>query len=130
MAKTVLVVDDDPDVIKYVSTILEKIGCQIISAKNGEEAMNKIGHTRPDLVVLDVLMPKRSGIKMYRELKTSDSLKSIPVIILSGISEKTFLRSQEALSEFAGESVPEPSVYIEKPLKPKQFTQIVQDLLK
>ena len=129
MGKTILIVDDDPDVIIYVSTVLEKTGHQIVTAKNGEEAINKINQYRPDLLLLDVLMPKQSGIKMYRELKTNESLKNIPVVILSGISKRTFLRSQEALAEFGGQPVPEPRAYLEKPAEPEQLTQIVQEIL-
>lgn len=129
MAKTILIVDDDPDVIIYVSTVLEKSDHSVVTAKNGEEALGKVEKVKPDLIILDVLMPKQSGIKMYRELKTNEALKGIPVIILSGISKRTFLRSQEALAEFGGDAVPEPNAYIEKPAEPDQLTQIVNEIL-
>ena len=75
-------------------------------------------------------MPKQSGIKMYRELKTNDSLKNIPVIILSGISKRVFLRSQEALTEFGGENVPEPEAYIEKPVEPEELAEMINKFVK
>ncbi|MFA9409416.1 MAG: response regulator, partial [Candidatus Dadabacteria bacterium] len=65
----------------------------------------------------------------YRELKTDDSLKNIPVIILSGITRRTFLRSQEALTEFGGQNVPEPEAYIEKPVSPEELAEIIQKVI-
>jgi len=129
MQKNILVADDDRDVVTFVSTVLEKSGYKVISAKNGEEALEKIKANRPDLVILDILMPKQSGIRLYRELKTDQSLKDIPVVILSGISKRTFLRSQEVLTEFGGEPVPEPEVYIEKPVEADDLAQTVSEVL-
>ena len=129
MQKNILIADDDIDVVTFVSTVLEKSGYKVISAKDGEEALEKIKANRPDLVILDILMPKQSGIKLYRELKTDQSLKDIPVVILSGISKRTFLRSQEALTEFGGEPVPEPEVYIEKPVEAEDLAQTVSEVL-
>ena len=128
MGKRVLIVDDDPDIITFIVTVLEENSYTPIIAKNGEEGLSKVRVENPDLVILDVLMPKQSGIKMYRELKTDESLKNIPVIILSGISKRVFLRSQEALTEFGGNNVPEPDAYIEKPVEPEDLAEIVKQL--
>ena len=100
MSKKVLIVDDDPDVRLFNTTVVEESGYTPIEAANGEEGLKIIKKDRPDLVVLDVLMPKQSGIRLYRELKTDKSLVDIPVIILSGVAKRTFLRSQKALTEF------------------------------
>jgi two-component system phosphate regulon response regulator PhoB len=129
MGKRVLIVDDDSDIITFVVTVLEEHGYTPIIAKNGEEGLTKVRQDNPDLVLLDVLMPKQSGIKMYRELKTDESMKGIPVVILSGIAKRTFLRSQEALTEFGGKNVPEPEAYIEKPVEPEELAEIVKEFV-
>ncbi len=129
MGKRVLIVDDDSDIITFVVTVLEEHGYTPLIAKNGEEGLAKVRQDNPDLVLLDVLMPKQSGIKMYRELKTDESMKSIPVVILSGIAKRTFLRSQEALTEFGGQNVPEPEAYIEKPVEPEELAEIVKEFV-
>jgi len=129
MGNKVLVVDDDPDIITFVVTVLEENSYTPLVAKNGEEGMLKIAEERPDLIILDVLMPKQSGIKMYRELKGDESLKNIPVIILSGIAKRTFLRSQEALTEFGSQPVPEPDAYIEKPVEPEELVEAIKKLI-
>ena len=116
MAKKVLTVDDDPDVRLFTTTVLEEHGYVPIEAGNGEEGLQMIKSENPDLVVLDVLMPRQSGIRLYRELKTSKALADVKIIILSGIAKKTFLRSQQALTEFGENPVPEPDFYLEKPV--------------
>jgi two-component system phosphate regulon response regulator PhoB len=129
MAKTILSVDDDPDIVTSVETIIEETGHNAITATNGEEGLAKVRDERPDLVIMDVLMPKQSGIKMYRELKTDEALKHIPVIIHSGIAKRTFLRSQEALTEFGDDPVPEPAAYLEKPVEPEELAAMITKLI-
>lgn len=129
MSKKVLVVDDDPDVVTINVSVVEECGCTPVVANNGEEGLKKVKAEKPDLVILDVLMPRQSGIRLYRALKTDDALKDIPVILLSGIAKKTFLRSQKALTEFGGEEVPEPQVYLEKPVEPEELAHQIEVLL-
>ncbi len=129
MAKKVLNVEDDADIRTFVSTIVEETGHIPILAKDGEEGMQKVRGERPDLIILDILMPKESGIKMYHELKSDPSLKNIPVVMLSGVSKRTFLRSQTALTEFGDETVPEPEAYLEKPVEPEDLSEILNKIL-
>ncbi len=129
MGKKILVVDDDPDVRMFNSTVVEESGHTPIEAANGEEGLKILKKEKPDLVILDVLMPKQSGIRLYRELKTSKAHKNIPVVMLSGIAKRTFLRSQKALTEFGGEEVPEPEVYLEKPVEAEELAETIQRLL-
>jgi twitching motility two-component system response regulator PilH len=129
MGKRVIVVDDDPDVILFNTTVVEESGYTPLVAKNGEEALKIIKKERPDLILLDILMPRQSGIRLYRELKTDESLKHIPVVVLSGIAQKTFLRSQKALTEFGDAKVPEPEVYLEKPVEPEELAKTIKEIL-
>jgi len=116
MGKRVLVVDDDPDVRGFNTTVLEENGYSPEEAVNGEEALRAIRAAPPDLVMLDVLMPRQSGIRLYRTLKTDPALKTVKIILLSGIARASFLKSQQALTEFGGQPVPEPEYYLEKPV--------------
>jgi len=127
--KKVLIVDDDVDVTKFVSRLVERTGYKAIVAKNGVEGMGKVREDKPDLIILDILMPKESGIRMYRELKTDEPSKDIPVIVLSAIAPKSFFRSQKVLDEFSGQSVPEPEAYIEKPEEPEELIELMKRLL-
>lgn len=129
MGKKVLVVDDDPDVRLFSITVLEENGYIPIEATNGEEGMQLIQKENPDLVILDVLMPRESGIRLYRQMKTDKKLDKIPIIILSGITRRSFLRSQKALTEFGGEEVPEPQTYLEKPVEPEELAAAIKAAL-
>jgi two-component system phosphate regulon response regulator PhoB len=127
--KKVLVVDDDADVTKLVTKLVERAGYEAIAAKNGLEGMGKVREDRPDLIILDVVMPKQSGIRMYRELKTDELFKDIPVIVLSAIAPQSFFRSQQVLDEFRDQSVPQPEAYIEKPEEPEELVELMKKLL-
>ena len=129
MKKVIIVVDDENEVREYVSTVLEESGYLPMGASNDREAMDMIIQNRPDLVILDVVMPKQGGIKMYRKLKTSESYKEIPVIIDSGIAKRTFHRTQRGRTDFDGQTVPEPEAYVEKPPKPQYLARVVKEVL-
>ena len=129
MSKTVLIVDDDPDVRMFNATVVEENGFTPIEAANGEDGLRMVKKSAPDLVLLDVLMPKQSGIRLYRELKTDKAFTAIPVIMLSGVAKRTFLRSQKALTEFGDKPVPEPESYLEKPVNPEELAREIKKYL-
>ena len=130
MAKKVLIVDDEPDMRTYISTLLETNGYKPILAVDGVEGLESARREKPALIILDVLMPKDSGINMYRELKNDPELNDIPVIMLSAISRKTFFHSQKVLDEYKGEKIPEPAAYIEKPAEPEELLEEIRNCLK
>ena len=121
--KTVLVVDDDPDAREFLLTVLEDNGFAVTTANDGTEAIAAIDQAPPDLVALDITMPEKSGVAVYRKLKEDDQLKGIPVIIVTGISDdfKRFISSRR--------QVPPPEGYITKPVDHEQFLKMVIDLL-
>ncbi len=129
MGKKILIVDDDPDVRLFSQAVLEENGYNPIMAKNGEEGEEIIRKNPPDLILLDVLMPKESGIRLYRNMKTSKKFKNIPIVILSGIAEKSFLRSQKVLTEFGGDPVPDPEAYLEKPVDGEVLANTIKTVL-
>ena len=129
MGKKVLVVDDDPDVRLFSITVLEEHGYTPLEAADGEQGLAIVKKEKPDLVILDVLMPKESGVRLFRQIKTDPKLTQTPVIILSGITQKSFLRSQKALTEFGGAEVPAPEAYLEKPVEPDELATAIGKIL-
>jgi CheY-like chemotaxis protein len=129
MAQRILVVDDEMDIRTFISTLLESNGYKLRLAENGEQGMQKLKEDPPDLVTLDVMMPKESGIKMYRDIKTNPEYENIPVLIISGLAKKTFLHSQKVLDKFKNQQVPAPDGYIEKPPEPEELMAEVKRLL-
>jgi CheY-like chemotaxis protein len=121
-AKHVLVVDDDPDAREYLITVLEDNGFTATTANDGTEAIAALEASVPDLVSLDISMPEKSGVAVYRKLKEDERFKSVPVIIITGISEEfeRFISSRR--------QVPPPEGYIAKPVDADQFLRKVREL--
>ncbi len=122
-AKTILVVDDEPDTRTYLTTVLEDNGFATVAAADGNEALKKVEESRPDLIALDISMPEKSGVAVYRTLKQDDGLKSIPVIIITGVSDdfEKFISSRR--------QVPPPEGYISKPVDVEELLGKVNELL-
>jgi twitching motility two-component system response regulator PilH len=129
MSKKILVVDDDPDVRLFNASVVEDLGYRSVEATNGEEGQLMVAQEVPDLIILDVMMPLQSGIRLYRALKTDSAFAGIPVIILSGISERSFMKSQEALNAFGGE-IPAPEAYVEKPADAETLAGLIRQLIR
>lgn len=130
MSYKVLVVDDDQDVRSFVVTVLEENEYIPLEAEDGVQGLEMIEKESPDLIILDVLMPRGSGIRLYRKLRTDDKFSSIPIIMFTGIALRSFLKSQKALDEFNGEEVPKPDIYLEKPVEPEELVQAIEKKLK
>lgn len=124
----VLVVDDDPDILDAVTLVLEAQGYQVVIAHNGIECLNRLGTEKPDLMILDLLMPKMDGFAVYDELKDPMWLEyhDMPILILSSVREEASRRRYEL------ETGKELGVneYLEKPVLPNVLLDCVEKLLK
>jgi two-component system phosphate regulon response regulator PhoB len=129
MSKKVLVVDDELDMRIFMATLLETSGYKPLVAEDGVQGLEIAREKKPALIILDIMMPKESGIALYRELKNDPALKDIPVIMLSALSKKTFFHSQKVLDEYKGEKIPEPAAYIEKPPEPDELLEAIRNSL-
>ncbi len=127
MAKKILIVDDEPAAIDYASAVLEENGYLAISAEDGLEGMEKARAEKPALVLLDIMMPGKGGIAMYRDLRKDEETKDIPVIIITGVARGQ--RFEESMMRKAP-GIPLPDGYIEKPMKPEGLLEAVKDVLK
>lgn len=123
MAKKILVVDDEADIVTYLTSVLKDAGYETMEASNGEEAWAQIQKARPDLITLDITMPEMTGVKTYRKLKEDESLKKIPVVIVTGVTHdfKQFISTRT--------QVPPPEGYLEKPVKPDELIAEVGRLI-
>ncbi|OGI07487.1 MAG: hypothetical protein A2Y40_07195 [Candidatus Margulisbacteria bacterium GWF2_35_9] len=83
--KKILIVDDEMDMRIFISTLMETSGYKAVATRNGKDGIRKAGDILPDLIILDVMMPGEGGVQMYRQLKTDNTLKNIPVIMLSAV---------------------------------------------
>jgi two-component system phosphate regulon response regulator PhoB len=148
MAKKILVVDDDKNAVKFLTTVLTENGYESSSAPDGREALDKLKEGAVDLIVLDVMMPKKTGLVLFRELKKDEKYSHIPVLMLTGVTtsladldEKaghdTFESPYESLRETLHKALDElretgaikPEMFVEKPVDPDAFIEKVRGLI-
>lgn len=115
MAKKVLIIDDEPDMVTFLSTLLEDNGYEIVTAEDGEEGLQKVKSDKPDLISLDLLMPNKTGIKMYRELRKDPEIADIPVVMVTGFG-KDDVPSMDFKKWIHERAIKPPEAYIEKPV--------------
>jgi CheY-like chemotaxis protein len=121
--KTILIVEDEPDTVTYLSTLLGDAGYNTVAAEDGDQALEKVKTSPPDLITLDITMPHTSGVRFYREMKESEKWKRIPIIIVTGISAdfEKFISTRQ--------QVPPPEGYLSKPIdQEKMLTMVKQHL--
>ncbi len=123
--KYVLIVDDDPDLVETVAMLLESKGYEVGKAYDGIEGEQSIKKRRPDVVVLDVMMPRKDGYKLCKELKSNKLTQDIPVILLTAVGEAvstTTYTHAEGMSTEAEDFIP-------KPVDAKTLVEAVERLL-
>ena len=118
--KKILIVDDEPHVIKSLTFVLTREGYDVSSAENGEDAMTKIRQSKPSLVFLDVMMPKKNGYEVCREVKKDSGLRDIRVIMLTAKGQET--DREKGLDVGADE-------FMTKPFSPMRILDKVKELL-
>lgn len=122
--KKILLIDDEEDVLIYLSTFFKDNGFNVIEARNGKEGVAKAIKEKPDVITLDVSMPEESGVKALRELQESAVTKNTPVIIVTGVDSefKRFIESRKQVHPTEG--------YFEKPIDRDELLLKVKELLK
>lgn len=107
----VLVVDDDPDLVESVSMKLESENFNVTKAYDGVEAWDKIKEERPDLIILDVMMPRKNGYELCDELKNSEEYKDITVVLLTAVADavtSTSFTHMDGKTTLADDFIPKP----------------------
>ena len=125
--KKVLIADDEPDVHAFVKAVLREDGISFLSADNGQSAIDMAKAEAPDLIILDVQMPRKNGFLVFRELREDAATKSIPVIMLTAVTERTGIDfNAETMGQYFGS---EPEKYIAKPIDPETLRTAVLSLI-
>jgi CheY-like chemotaxis protein len=127
--KKVLIVDDEPDIVSYLEMILQDNGFETDTAGNGNEALEKVRQSPPDLVTLDISMPEASGTRFYKEVKTNPDLSGIPIFIVTGVTGLG--GDRYAYENFLSHRrlVPAPEGYFPKPIERDVFIEAVKKQL-
>jgi len=123
--KTVLVVDDEPDVVFFLQAALEDAGFNVVTASNGEEALEQVKKRPPDFISCDLVMPKKSGIKFLYELRKNKAWSRIPVVIVTAHARDE-LGSHDLREILDGKTLSGPHTYLEKPVRAEDFVNMVK----
>jgi DNA-binding response OmpR family regulator len=118
--KMVLVADDEPNILRSIKLVLEEEGYQVLTATDGEETLNISLSEKIDLIILDLKLPKLSGLDVYRSLKDNKRSALIPIIILTALGQEVAKREGWDLS---------PADYITKPFSPYDIVERVNRIL-
>lgn len=116
MSHRILVVDDEADVRRFLTAVLAKRGYETLQAADGREAFEVARRERPDLVILDLMMPNQSGTDFYRRLARDPELGQTPVIVVSGLAGRHL-------------ALREPVAVFDKPIDPEEFGEAVDRAL-
>ena len=121
--KTILIIDDEPDVLTYLSTLLQDNGYNTITAEDGAVALATIKEQVPDLITLDITMPERSGVRFYRDVKQSEEWKHVPVVMVTGVMKEFehFIKTRR--------QVPPPEGYLSKPIDQGELLKKIAELI-
>jgi len=117
----ILVIDDEPDIVDFLTTLFEDNGFETLCAHNGQMGLDLASEHRPELITLDITMPGKSGVVVFKELRSDPDLCRIPVFIITGVHEfRQMLYSRSLLP---------PEGYMEKPIDPDVLLQKVKEIL-
>lgn len=120
MTKKVLICDDEPHIIESLAYVVRREGYEAITAEDGEEGLKKANEMSPDLIILDIMMPKRTGFEVCEQLKKGERTKDIYVIILTARGEE----ADEVKGERAGADE-----FITKPFSPRRLSTRLHEIL-
>jgi two-component system, OmpR family, alkaline phosphatase synthesis response regulator PhoP len=120
MAFKILVVDDEEGLVLLMQTNLEFAGYNVVTAFDGEQALERVAEEKPDLILLDIRMPKKNGWEVCRELKSKEETKAIPIIFLSAYAQREDVAKG---LEMGAEK------YMTKPADPKEVAEVIQGIL-
>ena len=125
MARKILIVDDDSDFVDAVTTILKSKKFEVVAAYDGKEGIEKVKTERPNLVVLDVMMPEKDGYTVCKELKSDSKWSHIPILLLTAVASHvptTRFTQQMGMETEADD-------YIDKPVEPDVLVKRIETLL-
>jgi len=116
MSKKIMIVDDEDDIITFLKTLFEKEGYQTVTAMNGVDASDVLRSEKPDLITLDLQMPKNTGTDFYRKIRRDKEYADIPVIVISGLPGRHL-------------AIPKPVAVFDKPIDREELLKIVKETI-
>lgn len=125
----ILVVDDEESILIYLRMLFEDHGHQVRTARDADEALGVLHRDVPDLLTLDIMMPKRSGISLYREIRRNGRFTDLPIVFISGFTQLFEVGSEKSFRALIPDpDVPLPDGFLEKPVDVDELLGLVDHL--
>lgn len=124
--RSALVIDDEADIRNYVSSILEEHGWTVRTAATAEEGERLVRESRPEVILLDLVMPGQSGIQLFARLRGDEGTRGIPLVMVTGIKEQLNIDWKEIVTRLKARV---PDGFIEKPIDPTRLAQLVENVV-
>ena len=121
-SKRILIVDDEPDTVEYMTAILEDQSYQVLSAHNAEKGIELLEEDPPDLILVDAIMPGASGLDFILRVRRNSKCSEIPIIVITGKAEILEDRCSSYLQRFG---VSPPEEFLEKPFDPEDLLELI-----
>jgi CheY-like chemotaxis protein len=129
ITQSILVVDDEPDTVTFLTTFFEDNGFKTLSANNAEQAERIMAAEKPDLVTLDIIMPGMSGVEFYRQIRKNGRFQDVPVVMITGVNPENPGHMDARTYVFDHTELPGPEGYLEKPVNKELLLMTVRKLL-
>lgn len=127
--KHVLIVEDDPDFAALLRSILADAGYSVATAYTCEDALAEVRKTRPDVITLDIQMPRKSGAFFYRKLKSDAKYRDVPVVVVTGITSRDQEMEHIVRTFLEPDDLPHPQAYLEKPVQGPELLKTIEAAL-
>ncbi len=124
--RSAVVIDDEDDIVAFLTSILEENDFVVRSANEASSGEDLIRESRPDVVLMDLMMPGRSGIQLFARLRADAALKDLPIIMVSGIKEQMNIDWAEISKQMKARK---PDAFVEKPIDPEGLVQVIESVL-
>ena len=129
LKKHILIVEDEPDFAAMIESTLKTKGYSTAMAYNGEEAFSRVCERRPDLITLDIQMPRKTGLLFYRQLKSNTVFQDIPVLVITGLTRNDREMEHMIHTFMQSDKVPSPDGFLEKPIDGQNLINVVDHFL-
>ena len=126
----ILIVDDEPDIVAYLTLVLDDHGYDVISATDGDEGLELARTENPGLLCIDIMMPRKTGVALYQEIKTDPALKHLQCIIISAYESAYSFKGEAFRRLVKDTTIPEPLRFFEKPLDVPVFLEFIDNYFK